>query len=206
MFALSSSLWLFFSNLLFSSHKRVIVFLQVYHYRVNKSGVSSYFISKDSVFPSLRELITSLGSNASGAFLQFLSQFPLLTTSLCRLGLVCCLKFPVRKNSAEVYGVSREVDDMWEIDRLEISLGSKLGAGQYGEVYKGSLKHRSAAGVVLVGGSGGSIFHFNVALFVFLVSLFRFVSFRDGGVSFPVFPRFYFVHNSPLLNIVFFGA
>lgn len=39
-----------------------------------------------------------------------------------------------------MYGVSREVDDKWEIDRAEIKLGVKLGSGQYGEVYEGTWK------------------------------------------------------------------
>ncbi len=43
----------------------------------------------------------------------------------------------VAKKQEIVYGVSKEVDDKWEIDRSEIVLGSKLGAGQYGEVYMG---------------------------------------------------------------------
>ena len=44
------------------------------------------------------------------------------------------------KKSAIVYGVSKEADLKWEIDRTEITLGAKLGAGQYGEVYEGMWK------------------------------------------------------------------
>lgn len=43
----------------------------------------------------------------------------------------------VPKKEAVVYGLG-QVDDQWEIDRSEITLGSKLGAGQYGEVYEGT--------------------------------------------------------------------
>ena len=50
------------------------------------------------------------------------------------------VKHAVPKKRDIVYGVSKEVDDKWEIDRMEITLGAKLGAGQYGEVYEGFWK------------------------------------------------------------------
>jgi hypothetical protein len=46
----------------------------------------------------------------------------------------------VPKKEAAVVGFSMEIDEKWEIDRSEITLGAKLGAGQYGEVYEGFWK------------------------------------------------------------------
>ncbi len=46
-------------------------------------------------------------------------------------GLIFPLKHPVPKKDAVIYGVSRDVDAKWEIDRTEITLGSKLGSGQF---------------------------------------------------------------------------
>ncbi len=44
------------------------------------------------------------------------------------------------KKEAVVFGGSKDFQDQWEIDRSDITLGSKLGAGQYGEVYKGTWR------------------------------------------------------------------
>ena len=44
---------------------------------------------------------------------------------------------PVRGAPQPAGGCTREVDERWEVDRQEITLKGKLGAGQYGEVYEG---------------------------------------------------------------------
>ena len=78
---------------------------QVYHYRVNKLTTGGYFIAKDSVFSSLRDLVTSLGNNSDG--LMF-SPFCLLFTKLNfnrphLLSAVSCIKSQCRN----IWGVSR---------------------------------------------------------------------------------------------------
>eukprot|EP00049_Salpingoeca_infusionum_P004816 m.84059 g.84059 ORF g.84059 m.84059 type:complete len:711 (-) comp12736_c0_seq5:226-2358(-) len=88
----------------------------VYHYRVSKTPQGLVFVSKDSPFPTLVELIEYHQTNADG--------------------LVDALKYVVPKKKAIVYGVSKDADDQWEIDRSAITMGRKLGAGQYGEVYE----------------------------------------------------------------------
>lgn len=92
---------------------------KVFHYRVSKSP-QGIFISKEHPFQSLRELVEYHSKKSDG--------------------LVFPLKHPVAKKQAVVLGVSKEADDKWEIDRSEITLGSKLGAGQYGEVYEGTWR------------------------------------------------------------------
>ena len=93
---------------------------QVLHYRINKSAAGLY-VQKDSVFPTLPLLVAHLGEQSGG--------------------LDCCLKYPVPQGDAVIYGVSRELDDRWELDRATIVLGPRLGAGQYGEVYEGTLRN-----------------------------------------------------------------
>ena len=52
--------------------------------------------------------------------------------------LVCVLVNTFAKaNRTVVYGSSPEDDAKWEIDVNTLNLGTKLGAGQYGEVWKG---------------------------------------------------------------------
>lgn len=99
---------------------------KVFHYRVSQSP-GKYFISPDLQFSTMKELVEYHSKKADG--------------------LVYPLKHPVARKEATVYGVSKEADDHWEIDRSEITLGKKLGAGQYGEVYEGNWKkyHRQVA-------------------------------------------------------------
>ncbi len=40
---------------------------------------------------------------------------------------------------AEVYGVAPD-GDPWELDRTTLALGTRLGAGQYGEVFRAQWK------------------------------------------------------------------
>lgn len=61
--------------------------------------------------------------------------FPLqyhVLTSLMRLN-----QHPVRKKKSTAPPViSDSAEDQWEIDRSSIRMGSKLGSGQYGDVYE----------------------------------------------------------------------
>eukprot|EP01137_Pigoraptor_chileana_P009023 Opistho-2@56664 len=92
---------------------------RMYHYRVGTEG-NNCFITKEHQFSSLEELVQHHTKMADG--------------------LITVLKYPVgKKDKPTVFGVSHE-DDKWEIDRMEINLGKKLGAGQYGEVYEGVWK------------------------------------------------------------------
>jgi len=91
---------------------------KVFHYRVTK-GATDVYVSKDKPFPTLKDLIKYHSKNADG--------------------LVQPLKHPVARKNAIVFGVSKEADDRWELERSEITLGKKLGAGQYGEVSWGGV-------------------------------------------------------------------
>ena len=141
---------------------------QVFHYRVTK-GPQGIFISKEHPFPTLRELVDYHSKKADGlvfplkvrartvtCLLLYLSRCSPHRLSISSLSAHVYRRFtesthlpldhrltrqhPVPKKQAVVFGVSKEADDKWEIDRAEITLGSKLGAGQYGEVYEGTWR------------------------------------------------------------------
>ena len=55
------------------------------------------------------------------------------------MGLCCKLSQPCPKPTPVLYDLSRETRDQWEINRNEISLERKLGAGNFGEVWYGKF-------------------------------------------------------------------
>ncbi|CAF0765416.1 unnamed protein product [Brachionus calyciflorus] len=101
---------------------------RVYHYRINRddlpNGLSLYYVSKDSKFSTLAELIHHHSIEPDG-----------LTTTLL---------YPAAKlkNKPQLYSFSpadvlNDGADKWELDRCEIQMRLKLGSGQYGDVYEG---------------------------------------------------------------------
>ncbi|XP_063687022.1 tyrosine-protein kinase HCK-like isoform X2 [Bolinopsis microptera] len=84
-----------------------------YHYRIQSRG-GRFWINEDTQFKDLAELIHHHSLNSSG--------------------LVTTLTHPVPNESKPAID---NLTDEWEIDRDAITLGEKLGSGQYGEVYKG---------------------------------------------------------------------
>eukprot|EP00043_Microstomoeca_roanoka_P016410 m.167416 g.167416 ORF g.167416 m.167416 type:complete len:710 (+) comp16453_c0_seq4:310-2439(+) len=88
---------------------------KVFHYRVSK-GAAGVFVAQDKPFPTLSDLVKYHQKSSDG--------------------LVFALRHPVKKKQAIVFGVTKEAEDQWEIDRSTIKMGRKLGSGQYGEVYE----------------------------------------------------------------------
>jgi abelson tyrosine-protein kinase 1 len=97
---------------------------RVYHYRINRDEMTGhYFVSKELKFPNLVELIHHHSVEADG-----------LTTTLL---------YPAPKKTIrpQLYSFSpadvlHDGGDKWELDRCELQLRTKLGSGQYGEVYE----------------------------------------------------------------------
>jgi abelson tyrosine-protein kinase 1 len=108
-----------------------LIVQQVYHYRVSK-GPAGLFISKESAFPTMNELIEHHSKKADGLIVPL---------KVCQ-----CLSFfltpqhAVPKKVTNAASISKEMEDKWELDRNEITLSAKLGSGQYGEVYEGFWK------------------------------------------------------------------
>ncbi|XP_077592836.1 tyrosine-protein kinase ABL1 isoform X1 [Stigmatopora nigra] len=93
---------------------------RVYHYRINTASDSKLYVSSESRFNTLAELVHHHSTVADG----------LITT----------LHYPApKRNKPTIYGVSPNYDK-WEMERTDITMKHKLGGGQYGEVYEGIWK------------------------------------------------------------------
>ncbi|XP_027798590.2 tyrosine-protein kinase ABL1 isoform X2 [Marmota flaviventris] len=96
---------------------------RVYHYRINTASDGKLYVSSESRFNTLAELVHHHSTVADG----------LITT----------LHYPApKRNKPTVYGVSPNYDK-WEMERTDITMRHKLGGGQYGEVYEGVWKKYS---------------------------------------------------------------
>uniref|UniRef100_A0A8C8U1P8 Tyrosine-protein kinase n=1 Tax=Peromyscus maniculatus bairdii TaxID=230844 RepID=A0A8C8U1P8_PERMB len=96
---------------------------RVYHYRINTTTDSKVYVTAESRFSTLAELVHHHSTVADG--------------------LVTTLHYPAPKcNKPTVYGVS-PIHDKWEMERTDITMKHKLGGGQYGEVYVGVWKKYS---------------------------------------------------------------
>uniref|UniRef100_A0A8B9HB27 Tyrosine-protein kinase n=1 Tax=Astyanax mexicanus TaxID=7994 RepID=A0A8B9HB27_ASTMX len=93
---------------------------RVYHYRINTASDGKVYVTSESRFSTLAELVHHHSTVADG--------------------LVTTLHYPAPKcNKPTVYGVS-PIHDKWEMERTDITMKHKLGGGQYGEVYVGVWK------------------------------------------------------------------
>ncbi|XP_035235349.1 tyrosine-protein kinase ABL1-like [Anguilla anguilla] len=93
---------------------------RVYHYRINTASDGKLYVSSDSRFNTLAELVHHHSTVSDG----------LITT----------LHYPApKRNKPTIYGVSPSYDK-WEMERTDITMKHKLGGGQYGEVYEGTWK------------------------------------------------------------------
>ncbi|XP_053460093.1 tyrosine-protein kinase ABL2 isoform X6 [Nycticebus coucang] len=96
---------------------------RVYHYRINTTADGKVYVTAESRFSTLAELVHHHSTVADG--------------------LVTTLHYPAPKcNKPTVYGVS-PIHDKWEMERTDITMKHKLGGGQYGEVYVGVWKKYS---------------------------------------------------------------
>uniref|UniRef100_A0A914XX90 Tyrosine-protein kinase n=1 Tax=Panagrolaimus superbus TaxID=310955 RepID=A0A914XX90_9BILA len=95
---------------------------RVYHYRINVDHTDKLFITQDSKFKSLNELIHHHSTYADG--------------------LICNLLYPAPKKQRlpGIFSLSPTQPDEWEIDRHEIVMQNKLGGGQYGDVFSAFWK------------------------------------------------------------------
>ncbi|XP_028817198.1 tyrosine-protein kinase ABL2 isoform X2 [Denticeps clupeoides] len=93
---------------------------RVYHYRINTASDAKVYVTSESRFSTLAELVHHHSTVPDG--------------------LVTTLHYPAPKcNKPTVYGVS-PIHDKWEMERTDITMKHKLGGGQYGEVYVGVWK------------------------------------------------------------------
>uniref|UniRef100_A0A0N5AST4 Tyrosine-protein kinase n=1 Tax=Syphacia muris TaxID=451379 RepID=A0A0N5AST4_9BILA len=103
---------------------------RVYHYRISVDHKDWLYITQESKFKTLGELVHHHSVNADG--------------------LVCTLLYPAPKKERPpmVFSLSPTQPDEWEVDRSEIVMKNKLGGGQYGDVYEGFWrKHEKVVAV-----------------------------------------------------------
>nr|KAG5705281.1 hypothetical protein BaRGS_010732 [Batillaria attramentaria] len=93
----------------------------VKHYMIRGNQDGVFYVSSKITFTSLDKLIEHYKVRVDGL--------------VCRLTEPCPRPKPVQQD------LSKETEDMWEIDRSTLKFGEKpIGGGQYGEVWKGTWK------------------------------------------------------------------
>ncbi|KAM9840180.1 tyrosine-protein kinase FRK [Aulostomus maculatus] len=101
---------------------------KVKHYKLKKLNNGHYYVSKSRAFETLKQLVQHYSRQADGLCVRLVE--------------------PCKKMEApQTYGLSYNTVDQWEIDRNSITLGQKLGAGQFGEVFEGLWNDTTAVAV-----------------------------------------------------------
>lgn len=95
---------------------------RVYHYRISEDTQGRLFITAESKFNSLAELVHHHSKTPDG--------------------LVCTLLYPAPKKDRPeaIFTLSPSEPDEWEVDRTEVCMRHRLGGGQYGDVYEAYWK------------------------------------------------------------------
>ncbi|XP_014206397.1 tyrosine-protein kinase Abl [Copidosoma floridanum] len=96
---------------------------RVYHYRINEDIDGKMYVTTESIFNTLAELVHHHSMVADGLITQLLYPAP-------------------KRNKPTVFPLSPEPDE-WEISRTDIVMRHKLGGGQYGDVYEAVWKRYS---------------------------------------------------------------
>ncbi|CAL8103640.1 unnamed protein product [Calicophoron daubneyi] len=89
----------------------------VKHYKIRKLDNGDVYITTKQILPDLKALVLHYSKNADG---------------LC-----CCLTRPCPRPPPVPNDLSRLTRDQWEIPRSSLELIERLGAGQFGEVWRG---------------------------------------------------------------------
>lgn len=93
---------------------------RVYHYRISEDSDGKVYVTSESRFNTLAELVHHHSMHADGLITMLLYPAP-------------------KRNKPIVFALSPEPDE-WEIERTDITMKHKLGGGQYGDVYEAVWK------------------------------------------------------------------
>ncbi|KAI5640898.1 protein tyrosine kinase domain-containing protein [Phthorimaea operculella] len=97
---------------------------RVYHYRINEDSDGKVYVTSESKFGTLAELVHHHSVLGDGLITQLLYPAP-------------------KRDKPTVFPLAPP--DEWEIDRTDIVMKHKLGGGQYGDVYEASWKRSNPA-------------------------------------------------------------
>ncbi|XP_047040465.1 tyrosine-protein kinase Abl isoform X2 [Helicoverpa zea] len=92
---------------------------RVYHYRINEDSDGKVYVTSESKFGTLAELVHHHSVAGDGLITQLLYPAP-------------------KRSKPSVFPLAPP--DHWEIDRTDIVMKHKLGGGQYGDVYEAAWK------------------------------------------------------------------
>ena len=93
----------------------------VKHYRIRRADSGGFFVTPNQIFHNLNLLILHYQSGANGL--------------VTKLGEPCLWHSSVARLESSAETILK--DDLWEVDRSTLATRTKLGAGQFGEVWSG---------------------------------------------------------------------
>ena len=101
---------------------------KVRHYKIRRLENGAFFVTRRINFSTIQDLVAYYQDQADG---------------LC-VNLRCPCRVPEKPLTS---GLSRQANEEWEIDRRQIKLSRRLGAGQFGEVWEGIWNGTTAVAV-----------------------------------------------------------
>ena len=122
---------------------------RVYHYRIQQGDDAAFFVTAESRFRTLAELVHHHSMHADGLITQLLYPAPkkhkpalfALSPGEIIFHIMCVVpRFPAEYVWPKITPIFILEMDEWEMDRTDIVMKHKLGGGQYGDVYEAIWK------------------------------------------------------------------